>query len=99
MKRFGEWWLALAGWLILALVICGMSVLFTRSDKETFLVDEFISAQRAQEKAGARSLKAGDALTDYCQSIHKQMNVKPNGLVGCLPKPEPKQPDSDTPKK
>ena len=52
-------------------------------DHETKLVDRLIKAQRAVEKANAQSSAAGKDLSEYCQSVGKTAQVKPNGLLGC----------------
>ena len=60
--------------------------LFAR--KEDRLVDKLIHAQRAVERANAKSEAAGKKLTDYCKTQGKIVRVKRNGVIGCVEGPK-----------
>ena len=60
------------------------------ADQETKLVVKLEKAQRAVEKANKKSDSEAAVLVAYCKSQGKVLQVKPNGLMGCVvPQPAP----------
>jgi hypothetical protein len=64
---------------------------FGRTQEERF-VDNFIAAQRKAEHAAAASEIAGLKLQQYCALTGRKVQVKQNGLIGCVVPPLPATP-------
>jgi hypothetical protein len=82
------------------LVAFSVASLFGSTEEK--LVDKLAAAQRKVEHANAASAKAGAKLEEYCASTGKKVQVKPNGLIGCVvpppPPPAPPAPAAAAPK-
>ncbi len=65
---------------------------FAARDPEDRLVDKLVKAQRAVERADAKSQKAGAAVVAFCKAKGETFQIKANGLMGCVKAPPAPKP-------